>query len=127
MPEIFLILTRTKRGIVINVHRSSCKVSLILVTFNELFNFLDRLKKVCIYRFQNVFLSFPTTRLHCFLSSHWSSYSNVKFQENTSNEDRFISYERTQGFTTKVTVAFPNLANAPQKLGKSFYKQKTPV
>jgi len=29
---------------------------------------------VCIYRIQNVFLRCPTTRLHCFLSSHWPSF-----------------------------------------------------
>ena len=34
---------------------------------------------VCIYRVQNVFLSFPTPRLHCFLSSHWPSLRFLSF------------------------------------------------
>ena len=29
---------------------------------------------IYIYRFQNFFLRCPTTRLHCFLSSHWPSF-----------------------------------------------------
>ena len=32
-----------------------------------------------IYRFQNVFLRCPTPRLHCFLSSHWPSFSFLSF------------------------------------------------
>ena len=34
---------------------------------------------VCIYRVQNVFLRCPTPRLHCFLSSHWPSFSFLSF------------------------------------------------
>ena len=34
---------------------------------------------VCIYRVQNVFLRCPTTRLHCFLSSHWPSFRFLSF------------------------------------------------
>jgi len=34
---------------------------------------------VCIYRVQNVFLSCPTPRRHCFLSSHWPSFRFLSF------------------------------------------------
>jgi len=33
LPEIFLILRRTERNMIIDVHRSSFKVSVILVRF----------------------------------------------------------------------------------------------
>jgi len=32
-----------------------------------------------VYRFQNVFLRCPTSRLHCFLSSHWPSFRFLSF------------------------------------------------
>jgi len=34
---------------------------------------------IYIYGFQNVFLRCPTHRLHCFLSSHWSSFRFLSF------------------------------------------------
>ena len=34
---------------------------------------------VYIYRVQNVFLRCPTPRLHCFLSSHWTSFRFLSF------------------------------------------------
>ena len=40
MSETFLILRRIHRDIIINLHRSSCKVLVILVTFWRSFNFL---------------------------------------------------------------------------------------
>jgi hypothetical protein len=44
LPETFLVL-RTERDIIINVHRSSCKVPLILVKFEWNLNFLNRFSK----------------------------------------------------------------------------------
>jgi len=41
--ETFLTLRRIQRDIIINVHRSSCKLSVIFVRFN--LNFLDRFSK----------------------------------------------------------------------------------
>ena len=34
---------------------------------------------LCLYRFQNVFLRYPTPRLHCSLSSHWPSFRFLSF------------------------------------------------
>ena len=36
LSETFLILRKIKRHVIIAVHRSSCKVSVILTIFNEL-------------------------------------------------------------------------------------------
>jgi hypothetical protein len=44
LSETFLILRRTKRDIIINVHRSSCKVPLFVWDFNEL-EFLNKFSK----------------------------------------------------------------------------------
>ena len=40
---------------------------------------LAELFPMYIYGFQNVFLRCPTPRLHCFLSSHWSSFRFLSF------------------------------------------------
>ena len=46
LSEIFLILRRIQGGIIVNVHRFSCKVPIILVNFNETRGFLrDRFSK----------------------------------------------------------------------------------
>ena len=43
--EIILILTRTQRGIIINMHRSSCKVPAVLVIFLIKLNSVDIFSK----------------------------------------------------------------------------------
>jgi hypothetical protein len=45
LSETFLILRITQRDIITNVHRSSCKVPIIIVTYQSKFNLLDRFLK----------------------------------------------------------------------------------
>jgi hypothetical protein len=45
LSKIFLILTRIQPGIFINVQRSSCKVSFIIVSFQSNLDFLDIFSK----------------------------------------------------------------------------------
>jgi len=45
LSEIFLILGRIQEDIIINVHRSSCKVHVILVKFLSNLNFLCRFSR----------------------------------------------------------------------------------
>ena len=45
LSETFLILRKIQRDIVINVHKPSCKVTDILVTFEWNLNFLNKFSK----------------------------------------------------------------------------------
>ena len=45
LSQIFSILRRIQRGVIINLHRSSCKVPVIVVIFNRNLNFLDKVSK----------------------------------------------------------------------------------
>jgi hypothetical protein len=56
LSETFLIVRRIHQNVVMNVHRSSCKVAIILLRFQWNFNFLDRfLKNIQISEYENPF------------------------------------------------------------------------
>ena len=84
LSEIFLILRKIQRGIIINVNRSSCKVPVILARFKINLDFLRR---------------------------HSMKYSNAKFHENPSSGSRFVPCGRTYKptDTMKLIVAFREL------------------
>ena len=83
----FLILRRIHWHIITNTHRTSCKVSVILLRFQSSVNFLDR---------------FPKN-------------AQIKFHENPSAESRDVPYGQTVGLRhkTMLIVAFRNFAIAP--------------
>jgi hypothetical protein len=88
LSEIFLILRTIERYTVMNLHRSSCRVSVILVKLQWSLNFLDRSSK---------------------------KYSNIKFHENPSSGSPAVPCGRTDVQTwRKLIFAFRNFANAPK-------------
>ena len=84
--EVFLVLRRTRRDIIINVHMSICKVLVIIGLFKWKSNFLNRFSK----------------NIH------------IIFNENpSSGAELFHANGRTD--MTKLIVAFRNFAFAPKK------------
>jgi hypothetical protein len=79
------ILGRIQRDIVINVHRSACKVPLLLSDFNET---------------SNVYTNFQ------------KKYSNIKFHKNPFSGSRVVPCGQTD--MTKLIVAFRKSANFPK-------------
>jgi len=61
-----------------------------------------------------------------FLDRISKKYSNIKFHENSSSESRVVPCGRTE--MTKLTVAYRNFANAPNKnereRGSNFKKKR---
>jgi hypothetical protein len=80
LSKIFLIL-RIKRDIYINLHRSSCKVPILLVRFQSNFNFLDR----------------------------FSNNPQYQFPRNPSNVSPFVPCGQTD--MMKINVTFHNVVN----------------
>jgi hypothetical protein len=74
LSETLLILRRIQRDIVINVHKSLCKVPLLLSEFNQK-NFSTYFAK--------------------------KKYSNITFHENPSSGSRVVSFGRTDGQTDR--------------------------
>ena len=87
LPETYLILRRTARDMIINLHRFSRKYPLFLWNFNESLNFVDIFSK---------------------------KYSNIKFHENPSIGSPVVPCWRTD--MTKLAVAFLNFAKAPKQI-----------
>ena len=86
LSETFLAVRRTERDVIKNVHWSSCKVSVILVSeFNE-------------------------------IGISWTEESsNIKFHESPSSGSRVVPYGRTDRQAWRsLIVAFRNSANAPK-------------
>ena len=68
LSEIYLILRRIQRDIIINLHMSSCKVSIVLVRVQPNLNFHDRV---------------------------FEKSSNIKFHEHPSGGSRFVPCGQT--------------------------------
>jgi hypothetical protein len=78
-PEILLILRGTEQDIIINEHKLSCEVSVILVRLQRNFNFLDIFSKKCF---------------------------NTKFNENPSSGSRGVPRGRQGGRTDMTKLMF---------------------
>ena len=97
---IFLIPRRIQRDIVTNVKMSSCKVPLFLSDFNETWIFSTGIRK---------------------------KSSNIKFNQNPSNESRVVPCGRTDGRTDmKLIVASRNSTNAPKTDKQEFAESVEP-
>jgi hypothetical protein len=66
--ETFLILRRNERGIIVNVHRFSCKVPVLLSDFNETWIFSTDFRKIikCQITWKSV-----QWELSCFMRTDW--------------------------------------------------------
>jgi hypothetical protein len=85
LSENVVILRRTERDTIISIHRSSCKVPVILVRFYGNVNLIDRV----------------------------SSSLIIKFHENSSVGSPVFPCGQTGA--TKLMVAFSNFVNTPHK------------
>ena len=92
LSAIFLIKRRIDLGIIINVYRSSCRVTLLLSQVNKTSIFWTDFRK---------------------------KQSKITFRESPSIESRIFPCGRTdrRGDTKKLIVALRNFANAPNEGG----------
>ena len=90
LSEIFLVLRRSERDMIINLHWLSCKVLVVLVIFY--WKLISR--------------------------QTFEKDSNIKFHENPLNGSRVVPCGRTDGQTdiTKLIVTFSNFANETKKV-----------
>jgi hypothetical protein len=78
LSEIFPILLRIQREVILNVHRPSCKVPVILVVYESNLNFLDRFH-------ENSSSGGPS----CFNADGWT-------EKHDEANDRFSQFLRTR-------------------------------
>jgi hypothetical protein len=91
LSEIFLILRRIQRDIIINVHMSSCKVPLFLSDFNEAWIFSTEFRKIDKYQIS-------------WKSVQWNPSCSMYIDRQTDRQTDM----------TRLIVAFRNFTTAPK-------------
>jgi hypothetical protein len=115
LSKTFLILRRIRRDIIINVHRSSCKVPLLLSDFNDT-NILEKFSEQLKYHTGHTQNRYCCHILNIteFPRQNFERYSNIKFHDNPSSGSRVVPCGRTDRHVA-ANIRFPQCCEAPSQ------------
>ena len=85
LSETFVIIRRHKRGIIINVHRSSCKVPLLLPDFHETWIFSTDCQKIIKYQISWKPVQWKPS---CYMRPGWHAAKQIAAFRNSTKSDQ---------------------------------------